>query len=96
MLAPRRTGVVSTENLVHVRRVVDGATTPTSLTCDTETGHGETRRKRSTKNENPEKLVPIDTVRGSLHLKGTAAGRDFLERDMRDSDKRTAAVTGLI
>ena len=43
-----------------------------------------------------ENLVSIDTVCGSLHLEGASPNSSFAERDLCDSDKRTAVATALI
>ena len=43
----------------------------------------------------PENPVPTGTVCAELRRESAVAARGLLERDMRDSDKLTAAVTAL-
>ena len=81
-----------------MRRVVNGATSSMSLACARQTAgpwQGETKTKHM-RFHFLENLVSIDTVCAELRRESAVAARGLLERDMRDSDKLTAAVTALI
>ena len=67
LLATRRPGVVTAENLVHMCRVVNGATTPTSLHATRRRVMARRGESEANQNEDPEKKVPIGTVSGLLH-----------------------------